>query len=140
MGVRGYMGATKKILATASFIKSGIRRIPELSIIGDPLWVIAFGSQTLDIYRVLDVMSELKWALNPLHKPPCLHLCVTLRHTQQGVAERFLEDLSSAVEYVKENPEEKGGMAPVYGMAARLPLRGAVGDLLERYMDLLYKA
>jgi len=45
-----------------------------------------------------------------------------------------------AVESVKENPDAKGGMAPVYGMAARLPLRGVVGDLLERYMDLLYKA
>jgi hypothetical protein len=102
--------------------------------------VIAFGSERLDIYRVLDVMSERKWALNPLHKPPAVHLCVTLRHTEEGVAERFIDDLSSAVGSVKESPDVGGGMAPVYGMAARLPLRGVVGDLLERYMDLLYKA
>jgi sphinganine-1-phosphate aldolase len=139
MGARGYLEATKRILETAAFIKSGIQRIPELSIIGDPLWVIAFGSEQLDIYRVMDVMSERKWTLNPLHKPPCVHLCVTLRHTEEGVAERFVDELSSAVEYVKENPDAKAGMAPVYGMAARLPLRGVVGDLLERYMDLLYK-
>jgi sphinganine-1-phosphate aldolase len=30
-------------------------------------------------------------------------------------------------------------MAPVYGMAATLPVRAIVGDMLERYMDLLYK-
>jgi len=140
MGARGYLEATKRILETAAFIKGGIQRIPELSILGDPLWVISFGSKILDIYRVLDGMSERGWALNPLHKPPCVHLCVTLRHTEQGVAERFLDDLSSTVAYVKENPDVKGGMAPVYGMAARLPLRGVVGELLERYMDLLYKA
>jgi hypothetical protein len=30
-------------------------------------------------------------------------------------------------------------MAPVYGMAARIPLRGFVGEMLERYLDLLYE-
>jgi hypothetical protein len=30
-------------------------------------------------------------------------------------------------------------MAPVYGMAATMPVRSLVGDMLERYMDLLYK-
>jgi sphinganine-1-phosphate aldolase len=140
MGAKGYLEATRKILETAAFIKAGIQRIPELSILGDPLWVIAFGSEKLDIYRVMEVMSQRKWALNPLHKPPAVHLCVTLRHTGEAVAERFIDDLNSAVGYVKENPDARGGMAPVYGMAARLPLRGVVGDILERYMDLLYKA
>src|SRR5680860_298555 len=35
----------------------------------------------------------------------------------------------------EQDPAEKGGMAPVYGTAARIPVRGAVGDLLERYLD-----
>ena len=30
-------------------------------------------------------------------------------------------------------------MAPIYGMAATLPLRGVVGEMLKRYLDLLYK-
>jgi hypothetical protein len=55
------------------------------------------------------------------------------------VAERFISDLTSAVEYVKAHPDEKGGMAPVYGMAATLPMRSVVGDLLNRYLDVLYK-
>jgi hypothetical protein len=50
-----------------------------------------------------------------------------------------MDDLRSAVGHVKAHPEERGGMAPVYGMAATLPLRGAVGDMLKRYIDLLYK-
>ncbi|GIK57903.1 MAG: hypothetical protein BroJett015_35660 [Chloroflexota bacterium] len=40
---------------------------------------------------------------------------------------------------VKSQPQAEGGMAPVYGMAATLPLRGVVGELLRRYMDVLYK-
>jgi len=137
IGAQGYLAATKKILETAEIIKSGIHRIPELHVLGDPLFVIAFASEALDIYKVLDYMTRKKWSLNGLHKPACVHLCVTLRHTQPGVAERFLEDLTEAVTFVKGHPEEKGTMAPVYGMAATLPLRGLVSDMLKRYLDAL---
>ena len=139
IGQEGYLAATKKILETAAKIKDGIRQIPDLQILGDPLWVIAFSSKTLDIYRVMDYLTAKKWSLNGLHKPSCLHICVTLRHTQPGIAERFLEDLNAAVAHTKANPDSTGGMAPVYGLAATLPVRSVVGDLLERYIDALYK-
>jgi len=139
MGREGYMEATRKILETGMKIKEAIRGIPDLFILGDPLWVIAFGSKTLDIYRIMDYMTGKNWSLNGLHKPSCVHLCITLRHTTPGVAERFIDDLRSAVAFVKEHPEQEGGMAPVYGLAATLPVRSIVGDLLERYIDALYK-
>ncbi len=139
MGVQGYMDATKRILATADVIKQGIREIPELHLMGDSLFVVAFASDTLDIYKVLDRMTHRKWSLNGLHKPSCVHICVTLRHTQPGVAERFLEDLRESVAYVKAHPQENGSMAPVYGMAATMPMRGLVGDMLKKYLDLIFK-
>jgi glutamate/tyrosine decarboxylase-like PLP-dependent enzyme len=138
-GQSGYMHATKKIVQTASAIKSEIRKMSDLFVLGEPLWVIAFGSKTLDVYRVMDYMTTKNWSLNALHKPACLHLCVTLRHTQSGVAERFIRDLKEAVAYVKAHPQAEGGMAPIYGMAATLPVRSVVEDLLERYIDMLYK-
>jgi sphinganine-1-phosphate aldolase len=139
IGEQGYLEATKKILETAAVIKTGIAEIRGLHILGDPLWVIAFASEELDIYKVMDRMAKKQWSLNGLHKPPALHICVTLRHTQPGVADRFIIDLREAVEYVRANPGAEGGMAPVYGMAATVPLRGLVSDLLKRYIDLLYK-
>jgi glutamate/tyrosine decarboxylase-like PLP-dependent enzyme len=139
MGAEGYLAATKKILETAETIKAGIRNIPELKPLGDSLFVIAFASGSLDIYKVLEAMAHKGWSLNGLHKPSCVHLCVTLRHTQPGVAERFLRDLGAAVDHVRANPEEKGTMAPVYGMASTLPLRGVVSDMLKRYLDRIYK-
>jgi len=120
------------------FIK-GIEDTADLHVLGNPLWVIAFASSTLDVYRIMDHMMKRRWSLNGLHKPPCVHICVTLRHTLPGIVERFIEDLKSAVEYVRENPDEKGGMAPVYGMAATISDRSIVADLLDMYMDLLYK-
>ncbi|MCC6276157.1 MAG: aminotransferase class V-fold PLP-dependent enzyme [Leptospiraceae bacterium] len=139
IGEKGYLESVRKIIKAASEIKKGIREIPELKILGEPLWIIAFASDELDIYRVLDQMNKKGWSLNGLHRPACVHICTTLRHAQPGVTKRFLTDLKDSVRYVKANPSEKGGMAPVYGMAGTLPIRSAIGDLLKKYMDVIYK-
>jgi glutamate/tyrosine decarboxylase-like PLP-dependent enzyme len=139
MGEKGYLEAARRILETAAKIKQGVGSIPELRVMGDPLFVIAFESADVDVFRVMDFMSTRHWSLNGLYKPSAVHICVTLRHTQPGVAERFIEDLRDAVAHVKANPKEKGGIAPVYGLAASLPFRGVVSDMMKRYMDLLYK-
>ncbi len=139
VGENGYLEATKKIMETANKIKKAIEDIPELYILGNPLWVISFGSNELDIYKVLDAMAHRQWSLNGLHMPSALHIAITLRHAQNGVAERFINDLKESVAEVKTQPKAKGGMAPVYGLAASLPFRGVVGDLLKRYLDILYK-
>jgi len=139
LGEQGYLDATKRILETAAVIRKSIEAIPDLRVIGDPLWVIAFASDTLDIYQVLDEMTRRTWSLNGLHRPRALHICVTLRHTQPGVAERFIGDLTEAVAQVRQHPKARGGLAPVYGLAATLPFRGVVSDLLKQYLDLLYK-
>lgn len=139
IGEEGYRSAAAKILATAQLIRRWIEQIAELEVLGDPLFVIAFTSRSLDIYRVLDAMSARGWSLNGLHRPPALHIAVTLRHTEPGVAQRFIEDLRAAVEYVKAHPAGQGGMAPIYGMAASLPMHGVVEELLRRVVDALYR-
>ncbi len=139
MGEEGYLQATKAILETADKIKAGILSIPELKILGEPLWIFAIASDSLNIYEVLDQMTKKGWNLNGLHKPACFHLALTLRQTQPGVAERFIQDLKDSVAYVKTNPGSKDGMAPVYGMASSLPFRGIVSDILKKYLDVVYK-
>tara|TARA_Y100000034_G_scaffold105311_1_gene132551 strand:- start:8254 stop:9780 length:1527 start_codon:yes stop_codon:yes gene_type:complete len=139
IGKKGYLDSVSKILASAKEIKQGIEEVPELKILGDPLWVIAFASDELDIYQVMEQMTQKGWNLNGLYKPACIHICVTLRHTQNGVTKRFANDLKESVEWVKENPDEKSGMAPVYGMAANVPLRSIIDDILIEYMDVYYQ-
>ena len=139
MGEEGYLKATKSILETADKIRQGIATIPELKMLGEPVWIFALASESLNIYEVLDQMAQKHWNLNGLHKPACFHIALTLRHTQPGVAERFLQDLKDSVAYVKANPGNKEGLAPVYGLAASLPFRGIISDILKKYLDVVYK-
>ncbi|MDP3235001.1 MAG: aminotransferase class V-fold PLP-dependent enzyme [Myxococcales bacterium] len=140
LGHDGYVKHTRAVLETAREIRKAIEAIPQLRIIGDPLWVIAFQSDVVDVYRVLDEMAKRGWSLNGLQHPSAVHLCVTLRHTQPGVAQQFAADLRAAVEAVRDTPPAKDGMAPVYGLASSLPFKGMVSDMLCSYVDALYDA
>jgi glutamate/tyrosine decarboxylase-like PLP-dependent enzyme len=138
MGESGYLESARRILETAAWIKDQLRTIADIELIGDPLFVIAFRSPSLNIYQVLEFLTQRGWGLNGLHLPPAVHLCVTLRHTEAGVKERLIEDLRAAVDHVRANPQAAQGIGPVYGMAASAELRGMVDDVLKWYMDTQY--
>jgi len=87
----------------------------------------------------MEYMTQRNWGLNGLHLPPSVHLCITLRHTQPSVKERFLADLKAAIAYVKANPQASAGLGPIYGMASAIELRGVVKEVLNWTMDLLFK-
>jgi sphinganine-1-phosphate aldolase len=141
IGADGYREAARRILAAAATIRRGIAGIDGLAVLGDPLFCIAFATEDdeLAIYRVLDAMTARGWSLNGLHRPPAVHICTTLRHAQPGVAERFVDDLAAAVAQVRSEPAGETGMAPIYGMAATLPDRGAVTSMLKSFMDLWFR-
>jgi glutamate/tyrosine decarboxylase-like PLP-dependent enzyme len=141
IGEAGYVEAARGILTAAATIRAGVEAIPELRVLGDPLFCIAFAMRedALAIYRVMDAMSARGWSLNGLHHPPAVHICTTLRHAAPGVADRFVSDLRASVAEVAGQPPSESGMAPVYGMAATLPDRGAVAAMLHAFMDLWYR-
>lgn len=138
IGEKGYLEATRRILKTADLLKKAINDIPQLNVLGDPLFDIAFSSHELDIYAISDMMSKRGWGLNGLQHPPAVHLCLTLRHTQPGLAERFIVDLQESVEWVRCHPEQVGSMGPIYGMASNMALGGAVRDILKDILDIAY--
>jgi len=139
MGESGYLEAARRILETAAEVKENIRQIHELELIGDPLFVIAFTSDEVDVYAVSDVMTQQGWSLNGLQLPPALHIAITLRHTQSGFAERFLTDLRDAVAYVKAHPEMEGSMTPVYGLTSSPFMKGTMEDFLKGVLDMAFE-
>ena len=136
MGRAGYLAKAQAILSTNDTIKAGIRRdIPELTIIGEPLFMTSFMSDTVDVYLVNDALKERGWRMNALQLPPALHFCVTGPNTQPGVAEDFLADLHSAVDYALEHQGEPAKSGAMYGFGA-MPdgdqtLRTVMGGVLD---------
>jgi sphinganine-1-phosphate aldolase len=102
-------------MKTATAITEGIRRdIPELEVIGDPTFLVAFKSAgDLDIYLVNDSLKAQGWRMNALQLPAALHFCVTRPNTSEGKAQEFLGALRTAVDFATERkgqPAESGAM------------------------------
>ena len=106
-------------MRTATAIKDGINRsIPELEVIGDPTFLVAFKAVdelAIDIYLVNDSLKDQGWRMNSLQLPPALHFCITRPNTQDGTAEAFLVALGTAVEYAKEKQGTPAKSGAMYG-------------------------
>jgi glutamate/tyrosine decarboxylase-like PLP-dependent enzyme len=141
IGADGYEDAARRILSAAAVIRDGISATDGLRVLGDPLFCIAFATEDdeLEVYRVMDAMTDRGWSLNGLHRPPAVHICTTLRHSAPGVAERFVADLRDSLAEVRSQPPSERGMAPIYGMAATLPDRGAVAAMIKGFVDLWFR-
>src|SRR4029077_412199 len=116
LGERGYMEIADAIFKTAGVIRSGVEAIPELEVIGDPTFLVAFRARELNIYHVNDHLIERGWRLNALQLPPALHFCVTRPNTAAGVADAFVRDLRGAVDYAKHPARERPVSGALYGL------------------------
>lgn len=84
-------------------------------------------------------MSSLGWCLNALQFPSGIHICVTYTHTQDGIADKFLDDVRNSIKVFMVNPEKpvEGKMA-IYGMAQKVPDRTVVGDFTRSFLNAMY--
>jgi sphinganine-1-phosphate aldolase len=139
MGESGYVESTRKIIKCTRAIELGVRKMPQLQVCGDPsVSVVAFTSSTLNIYAVGDAMASRGWHLNALQFPAALHIACTLLTV--GHEDDFLSDLRDAVQEAQSAPIQEGGMAAVYGSAAKLPDRTIIAEVAKGFVDALYKA
>jgi glutamate/tyrosine decarboxylase-like PLP-dependent enzyme len=140
MGEAGYLEAADGIFSTAATIRDGIRdRIPELQVIGEPLFLVAFRSAEVDIYLVNDGLKERGWRMNALHLPPALHFCVTRPNTAPGLAEQFLDDLTAAVAYAKDHAGEPAASGAVYGMGGTPGGYQTIATLMSGVLEAMYE-
>lgn len=153
-GESGYLDACLKIVGAKQKIESAIRERPELStdlkVVGKPLVsVVAFLSNTLNIYDIADSMSAKGWHLNALQNPPAIHVAVTLPIV--AVVDNLIADLVETTEEIKEAERRRiaegkgakgkamGDSAALYGVAGSLPNKSVVVDLAKGFLDTLYK-
>ncbi|XP_075875221.1 sphingosine-1-phosphate lyase 1 isoform X2 [Nelusetta ayraudi] len=140
MGENGYIDATKKIVSTARKIKTQVSKIKGIFVFGEPeVSVVAIGSDDFDIFHLSNALTSKGWNLNTLQFPSSIHICVTVLHTQPGVADRFVRDVKEQVAIIMKNPKEKTtGKGAIYGMAQSIPDRSIVSEISWGFLDCLY--
>jgi sphinganine-1-phosphate aldolase len=139
LGEEGYLQAARRIMDVADALKAGINEIPELTLIGDPTFVISFRSDDVDIYHVNDFMKTRDWRFNCLQLPPALHFCVTMPQTAvPGLADRMVADLKEAVVYARAKAGTMAETTALYGMAGSLEGNQQVTELIYGVLDHLY--
>jgi len=139
LGVEGYCALAEKTVETAKKLIDGISRIPGLYILGEPdATVLSFGSDTINIYDLQQVLKKMNWHIESQHLPACLHLTVSPIHAQ--TADAFLDDLEAAcTEAAKVNDSTRADDAVLYGIMGTLPDRKMAKDMAIEYLNDLYK-
>lgn len=142
MGENGYLEQAKRTIGvTKEFIKR-FNEMPELEVLGDPkATLVAFQSidKEVDTYAIADVMTEKGWWFDRQQWPPSIHLTVMPAHDES--IDDFFTDLKESVEHVRAHPElAQSGNAAMYGMMAKIPVRGLVKKSVEKVMESMWGA
>ncbi len=136
LGRDGYLANAAAIWKAAREIETAVRSHPELEVIGDPTFLVAFTSNEFDIYHLNDALIANGWRLNSLQLPAALHFCVTLPQSHEGVTGQFAADLADAVNYAKQ-ASGKARSGAMYGMGGTATGNEMMISMMSGFMDLM---
>jgi sphinganine-1-phosphate aldolase len=140
IGNDGYEANARTLMQVTRTFREGIRDTPGLRVFGMPaMSVLSFGSAPggPDIYAVGDFLEAQGWHVDRVQNPAGLHLILNPGHA--GVAQAWLKDLRDGVEHVRLHPEAAAeGSAPMYGMIAKVPLRGLIRKNVLGFLEKMY--
>lgn len=138
LGAEGFMSLTQGAMEVAADLKAGIRAIPELYVLGEPESpIVSYASDSIDMYALADQLEARGWAVDRQQFPACIH-CTCNGHNR-GVLEQYLADIREGVAYLKAHPETSSqGNAAMYGMMAKVPVRGLIKVAVGKIMEGMY--
>jgi sphinganine-1-phosphate aldolase len=140
IGEAGYLELARNAARAADRLRDGIVAIPGLRVVGAPdATIVAWSTNDggPDPFAIADRLEARGWAVDRQHKPASVHLTVTANHLP--IVDRYLGDLAEAVAEVRKDPSlAKSGTAPMYGMAAKMPVRGLVARSVRKVLEGLY--
>ncbi|CAF0916017.1 unnamed protein product [Rotaria sp. Silwood1] len=139
-GLEGYVEETRKIIQVTRYIADGWSKIDGLYLLHNPdVSVVSVGSDSFNIYYLLDGLRAKGWHLNGLQNPPGLHIAVTQLHTQPGVADKLLEDTRQCVvEILTKEDMNDTPTAVIYGTNQKVPDKSLVCDIAKLYIGACY--
>jgi sphinganine-1-phosphate aldolase len=142
LGRQGYQRYALDIFTAAEAVKSVVRQHPQLALLGDSRFNIAFGAAAgsgIDIFHVNDSLAAAGWRLNGLQNPAGLHFCITRPNTQPGVVEAFGHDVADAVAYAQDPPAPRPKSGAMYGAGGVTPDPDRIAAGLASFMDAIHE-
>lgn len=147
IGQDGYLELTRQGLDVADRVVAGIELIDGLEVYGDPVGtLVSFGAteasrtaygKEVGIFALADYLEERGWHFDRHQNPNCIHL--TCGASNVNSVDEFLDDVRAGVQHVREHPNlEAEGSAAMYGMMAKVPVRGLVKYSVRRVMEAMY--
>ncbi|PKN56533.1 MAG: aspartate aminotransferase family protein [Deltaproteobacteria bacterium HGW-Deltaproteobacteria-14] len=140
MGEDGYLRLARAAWDAAEALRAGIAGIDGLRVLGRPeSTIVAWASDdpAVDLYAVADQLAARGWAMDRQQKPPSVHCSVNANNAP--VVATYLEDMRAAVAHVRAHPELAGeGEAAVYGLMAKVPVKGLVAHEVLKVMEGMY--
>ena len=140
LGEDGYLALATKAVEAADRIRAGVRAIPGLLVLGDSSsTIVAWGAAAggPDPFAIADRLEARGWAIDRTQHPSGVHLTVTANHLQ--IVDEYLADVRAAAAEVRSNPSlSKSGNAALYGLMAKVPVRGFVDMTVRKMMEGMY--
>ena len=123
-----------KLNETVCTIEEALSEIESFEVIGDPnVNVVAFTSRTISISNIIDALEKKHWNLNILQNPLCLHICITPNNIDN--LREFVEILRELTLYNLDENTNDSNLVAIYGMAAKIPDKNIVDEIVEEYLD-----
>jgi sphinganine-1-phosphate aldolase len=133
-GLDYYKNMSIKIIKATKLLKNDISEIESFEVIGDPnVNVVAFTSRTISISNIIDALEKKHWNLNILQNPLCLHICITPNNIDN--LREFVEILRELTLYNLDENTNDSNLVAIYGMAAKIPDKNIVDEIVEEYLD-----
>lgn len=140
MGEEGYLRHTELAMRATKNLRAGIDSVSGVEVLGDPhATLLSYGANADDVglYAVGDQLEDRGWSVDRQQHPASIHCTVTSNHLD--IIDDYVRDLAQAVAYVRQHPEVKSrGNAAMYGMMAKLPMRGMVKQGVLKVMEQMY--
>ena len=132
-GYEKYKNYSEKISNKTIELASKLRDIPNYIVIGEPeINVVAFYNKKYSIGQLSEYLTKNDWNINILQNPICLHICITPKNIDS--IDELLELLKNINNFPKIEKNEN--ITAIYGMAAKIPDKSIVNELIEYYLDL----
>jgi glutamate/tyrosine decarboxylase-like PLP-dependent enzyme len=137
-GADGYRALAQQAADAADRLRAGIKAIPGLTLLGTShSTIVAYAALGADVYALADQLEARGWTVDRQQRPASIHLTVTANHA--AIVDHYLADLRAALAEVRANPAlAKSGTAPMYGMAAKMPVRRLVAANVRKVIADLY--